>query len=244
MISNKKVGIIIQARMGSTRLPKKVLKHINGKPILSYQIERLKELSYPIYIATTTEAQDDPLEIFAQDHQLLIFRGDEDNVLKRYYECASQYNLDVIVRITSDCPLIDAEIISIGIKQYLEENNELLYLSNTLERTYPRGADFEVFSFLQLADAYENAVDNSDIEHVTVYIWKNKSHKTHIIQFTQTEDFSRFRLTLDTPEDFILIKTLIETYQADKLNMSQICKIMTDNPELPKINEHIEQKKT
>lgn len=243
MIHSKKIGIIIQARMGSSRLPAKVLKQINGKSILSYQVDRVKRLNYPIYIATTVKPQDDQLEEFASENQLSVFRGDEDNVLKRYYECALKNELDVIVRVTSDCPLIDEDVICEGIKRYLDEDDDLLYLSNTLDRTYPRGADFEVFSFYQLEDAYKNAAEISDLEHVTPYIWKNKSGRTRIIQIKKEGDFSRFRLTLDTTEDFLLIQTLIETYNADELNMAEICKIMVDNPSLAKINEHIEQKK-
>lgn len=244
MIHSKKIGIIIQARMGSSRLPAKVLKQIKGKSILSYQVDRVKRLNYPIYIATTAKPQDDQLEEFAFENQLSVFRGDEDNVLKRYYECALKNELDVIVRVTSDCPLIDENVIYEGIKRYLDEDDDLLYLSNTLDRTYPRGADFEVFSFYQLEDAYKNAAEISDLEHVTPYIWKNKSGRTRIIQIKQKGDFSRFRLTLDTTEDFLLIQTLIEAFNADELNMAEICKIMVDNPSLAKINEHIEQKKT
>ena len=242
MISNNtKVGIIIQARMGSTRLPAKIMMLINNKPILKYQIERLSVLGYPLVIATTTGTQDDIIEEFALANELLCFRGDEDDVLKRYYDCADNHNLHTVVRLTSDCPLIDAELINEGISRFLLENNENLYLSNTLERTYPRGADFEIFSFLLLKQAHENAAKQSEREHVTPYIWNNDLVK--VIQIKHNQDHSKYRLTLDTQEDFDLIKILIEEFKADKLNIAQICDIMVNHPALHKINQHIEQKK-
>jgi len=244
MISNDRIGIIIQARIGSTRLPAKIMKLIKGKSILEYQLDRIDVLQYPIFIATTTKSQDDVIEEFAKKKGISFFRGDENNVLKRYYDCAVEYNLETIIRITSDCPLIDPVIIEEGVRQYMGCENDHLYLSNTLERTYPRGADFEVFSFSELSDAYKNAIEESDTEHVTPYIWKNKSGKVEIMQYKQVRDFSEFRLTLDTQEDFELITLLIEKYNADKLNMAQICDIMSENPALATINMHIEQKKT
>ncbi len=244
MISNNKIGIIIQARIGSTRLPAKIMKLIKGKSILDYQLDRINILQYPIFIATTTKPQDNVIEEFAKERGISFFRGDEDNVLKRYFDCAIKYNLSTIIRITSDCPLIDPQIVEQGIRQYLQSKNDHLYLSNTLERTYPRGADFEVFSFSELKDAYENAVEESDTEHVTPYIWRNKSGNVKIAQYKQSRDFSDFRLTLDTPEDFELIKSLIEDYGADKLSMEEICDVMCKNPALAMINNHIEQKKT
>jgi spore coat polysaccharide biosynthesis protein SpsF len=243
MILDKKIGIIIQARMGSSRLPSKVMLNIKEKPILQYEIDRLGSLKYPIYIATTVQPQDDAIVKFATDRNILYYRGSEDNVLQRYYECALLGDLDIIIRITSDCPLIDANIIDYGITQYVNANDDDLYLSNTLDRSYPRGADFEIFSFKQLKNAYESATDLSDIEHVTPYIWKNKSGDINISQIKQDQNFSMFRLTLDTPEDFELIQKLIDIYAADKLDMEGICNIMTQNPDLPMINDHIQQKK-
>lgn len=243
MSAEKRLGIIIQARMGSSRLPSKIMLPINGKPVFQYQIDRLKTLKYPLFIATTIKPQDDAVVDFALNNNLAYSRGSEDNVLARYYECAVKYQLNAIVRLTSDCPLIDAGIINEGIEQYLQADNQQLYLSNTIERTYPRGADFEIFSFQQLKEAYDNATDISDKEHVTPYIWKNKSGKESIVQYKQSRDYSAYRITLDTPEDFELIQKLIEVYQADQLNMMQICDVMTQHPELPLINNHIEQKK-
>lgn len=243
ILSKQKTGIIIQARMGSTRLPEKIMMPIKNKPIFDYQLKRLGTLSYPVFIATTTKSSDDIVEKFAEERGLPCFRGDENNVLSRYYHCAKEHKLENIVRLTSDCPLIDADIIEQGISMYFAQNDVNTYVSNTLDRTYPRGADFEVFSFKQLEIAFEQAVDPVDQEHVTPYIWKNKSGMTKVVQIKNVEDFSAFRLTLDTREDLKLISKLIEQYNADRLSMDEICAILTLYPELSAINHHIEQKK-
>jgi len=244
MSLTKKTGIIIQARMGSSRLPSKIMMLIAGVPVFKYQLDRISGLNAPVFIATTVKPADDQVVKFAEEQGLPYYRGSEENVLSRYYHCAVEFNLDIIVRLTSDCPFIDADIINEGISQYIAADNDQLYLSNTLNRTYPRGADFEIFSFKMLEDAFNNATELSDMEHVTPYIWKNREDKFKIIQLEQDKNYSDFRLTLDTKEDLELIIKLIEVYAAHKLSMTQICDILDQHPELPLINSHIEQKKT
>lgn len=246
MIKNSfnNIGIIIQARMGSTRLPSKIMLQVKGEAIFQTQINRLNSIGYSLYIATTTQPADTAIVDFANQNKIKFYRGDENNVLSRYYECAKFYQLDLIIRLTSDCPLIDSDLIKKGIEQYVAEGNKNLYLSNTIERTFPRGFDFEIFSFQLLEEAYQNASDSLDLEHVTPFIWKNKSGKVSFKQITRNTDDSKYRLTLDTPEDFELLKTLIEHYNADILSGNEIIEIMQKHPELALINEHIEQKKT
>jgi spore coat polysaccharide biosynthesis protein SpsF len=144
----KKVGLIVQARLGSSRLPGKILLTVKSKPIFQYQINRLRDVGYPIIVATTSEIADEEIVDFARDNNLYFFRGSETNVLERFYQCAKYFDLDVVVRLTSDCPLIDPLPIKESILNYLKENNDQLYLSNSLSRTYPRGFDFEIFSFV------------------------------------------------------------------------------------------------
>jgi len=237
------IGIIIQARMGSTRLPSKIMLPINGLPVLQYQINRLKQFNPYIILATTNKIQDLPVVDFATKNQLRYFRGSENDVLNRYFECADFFKLDVIIRITSDCPLIDADILQSAIKDYLDYNDSQLYLSNTIQRSFPRGFDFEIFSFSLLCEANKFAISESDREHVTPYIWKNKSGKTKIKQIVRKEDKSRYRLTLDTPEDLSLIKELIERFEADKLSENDIINILDNNPNIVAINSSVEQKK-
>ena len=240
----KKTGIIIQARMGSTRLPSKIMLEVLGRPMLSYQLERLKTLNYQVYLATTTEDRDDRVEQVAIENNLPFFRGSEANVLKRYYDCAFKNELDIIVRITSDCPFIEPSLIDQAVKHYLQMGDDNLYYSNTIQRTYPRGADFEVFSFKLLREAHDNATETGDREHVTPYIWKNKAGHVKIEQMTQKPNFSKFRLTLDTQEDFSLISKLITDYKAHQLPLDDISQIMAQNADLHHINGHIEQKKS
>ncbi|KAA5544768.1 cytidylyltransferase domain-containing protein [Adhaeribacter rhizoryzae] len=237
------IGIITQARMTSTRLPGKVLLFLGSKPILQYHLDRLQQSNLPIFIATTTNHSDDPLVGFAQAHQIPFYRGDEQNVLSRYYECAKQNNLDVIVRVTSDCPLIDGNLIAAAVQEYLQTPDKQLYLSNCLVRTYPRGFDFEIFSFALLEEAYLKANITSDLEHVTPYINQNKSGQVHFSHFTQPEDKSQYRITLDTPEDFALIRILIQQYKAHQLSANEIIALLDAHPELVRINAAVEQKK-
>lgn len=240
----KNIGIVIQARMGSTRLPSKIMLDVKGEPIFQTQVNRLSFIHYPIYIATTTKPADIAIVEFANKNNIPCYRGDENNVLSRYYECAKKYQLDLIVRLTSDCPLLDAGIIKSGIEHYVSMDDENLYLSNALERTYPRGFDFEIFSFHLLEEAYKNASDEMDKEHVTPYICKNKSGHVKFEHVKREINVSQFRLTLDTPEDFELLKTLIEKHHANLLSGDDIIKLMQQHPELALINQHSEQKKT
>lgn len=238
-----KIGIISQARMTSTRLPGKVLKKIGEKTVLDYHVERLQLFGYPLFIATTTNSSDDPIIDFCLQHNLLFFRGDEQNVLSRYYGCAKENNLDVIVRVTSDCPLIAPELLENGIETYLKSQDPYLYLSNALERTFPRGFDFEIFSFDLLERAFKEATKPEDLEHVTPFIHQNRTGDIHFSHFRNNEDKSAYRITLDTPEDFELLRILIENFHADKLSGKEIMDLLDAHPELVAINAQIEQKK-
>jgi spore coat polysaccharide biosynthesis protein SpsF len=238
-----RIGIITQARMTSTRLPGKIFKKIEQKSLLKYHVDRLSKTGLQIIIATTINHTDDVVQDFAEKEQFLLHRGSENNVLSRYQEAALKFGLDVIIRVTSDCPLIDPHLIRNSLETYLKLNNPRLYLSNGLERTFARGFDFEIFSFELLNEAFLNATDESDLEHVTPYIWKNRSGTTQLYPVKQQVDNSRFRITVDTPEDFELIELLIRRYHADRLSYYEIEQLLVEHPELSVINAHIEQKK-
>ncbi len=235
----KKAGIISQVRMTSTRLPGKVLLPIGQQPLLKYHIHRLAQSGFPVILATTTNLTDDVIADFAKAENLPFYRGDENNVLSRYYFAVLDNQLDIIVRVTSDCPLIDGKLVGEAIEKYRQADNNNLYLSNAIERTFPRGFDFEIFSFTLLKEAFEKANTSFQLEHVTPYIKEHAQHQ-HILL---PQDFSNFRITVDTPEDFELIKILIEKYEAAKLNHLEIIGVLQKHPELVKINAHIEQKK-
>ncbi len=235
----KKIGIISQARITSTRLPGKVLLRINNQPLLKYHSDRLTTSGLGVYIATTTNGTDDLIAQFAELENLPCYRGDENNVLSRFYETAKNNNLDIIVRVTSDCPLVDGNLVKAGVEQYLKLNNEDIYLSNAVVRTFPRGFDFEIFSFKQLEIAYSNASSTFEKEHVTPYI-REHALIEHVVH---TEDASDLRITVDTPEDFELLKILLQDFGAANLSYEKIIQILRSRPELVRINAHIEQKK-
>lgn len=238
-----RIGIISQARMTSTRLPGKVLLTAAGQPLLHYHAERLRQSGLPLYLAVTTNVQDDVLAAWAAANCLPCVRGDEHDVLSRYQFCADTFGLDVVVRVTSDCPLIDGRLVRAGVDAYLRANDPQLYLSNVLQRTYPRGLDFEVFSGELLREAATHATLASDREHVTPYIHQNRSAQVRFAHITRAADASGFRLTVDTAEDFALARTLIEQHQAAALDAEALIALMQAHPELAAINQHIEQKK-
>ncbi|UOQ67930.1 glycosyltransferase family protein [Hymenobacter volaticus] len=239
----KKVGIISQARMTSTRLPGKVLLPVGDQPLLQYHVARVQQSGLPLYLATTTNATDDPLADFAATRHLPCTRGDEQDVLARYQQCAAFNDLDIIVRVTSDCPLLDGQLIAENVQTYIHTDNSRLYLSNVLERTYPRGLDFEIFSRELLEEAFLHATLPADREHVTPYIHQNRSGRVQFQHVTRREDRSLYRLTVDTPEDFQLIQQLIEHYEAATLSTDALIQLLDQHPELVALNAHIEQKK-
>lgn len=242
-VKTSHIGIITQARMTSTRLPGKIFKEVNHKKLLAYHIERLKQTGHEVAIATTVNNTDDCVCDFALDQNIPFHRGSENNVLSRFYETAAKYKFDTIVRVTSDCPLIDPNLICSSVEKYIKINDPNVYMSNALQRTYARGFDFEIFSMQLLREAYIKATDPVDLEHVTPYIWKNRNGNVVFEHIRQLIDNSRFRITVDTPEDFDLIRILIEDYKADSLSHNEIENILIQHPELVSVNAHIEQKK-
>jgi spore coat polysaccharide biosynthesis protein SpsF len=236
-------GIISQARMGSTRLPGKVLRTARGISMLQYHVERLQCSGLPICIATTTLPEDDCLEMHAQQLGVACFRGSSADVLSRYYGAATHLGLQTVVRVTSDCPLIDGFLIGETVRRYQTVADPLAYVSNGIHRTFPRGLDFEVFSYPLLAEAQKYATSISDREHVTPYLHQNRSGQVSITQVVRSPDASAFRVTLDTPEDFQLLKILLEDYHADSLTTEDLVALLNNHPELVALNSAIEQQK-
>jgi spore coat polysaccharide biosynthesis protein SpsF len=238
------VAIITQARVNSSRLPNKIFKEAKNVSFLSHHISRLRETDLRVIIATTNNGSEQPIVAFCESNGLDCFCGDENNVLKRFYECAKKFGVTTIIRVTSDCPLIDPAVITQGLSAYQKYNNENVYYSNTIQRMYPRGMDYEIFSFKLLEEAFLNATDDSDKEHVTPYIWKNTSGNIQVKQDAAlNEDCSNYRITLDTTEDNELLTKLIEEYDAEKLDCRAIIEILKEHPQLVQINNMIEQKK-
>ncbi|GAA0434774.1 hypothetical protein GCM10008983_09180 [Lentibacillus halophilus] len=242
-----KITAIVQARMGSTRLSGKVMKELKGNTILSHVIQRLKQakLIDDIIIATTEHSSDNVIEREAEQNGVRVTRGSEQDVLERYYNAAKGNNTDVIVRITSDCPLIDPFIVDEMIKFYLENDYSLVTNAGAeyQQRTFPRGMDTEVFSFEVLEDAYVNGEKEYQREHVTPYIYEQEGNSIHY--FKNDRDFSDYRLTLDTEEDFQLITEIYNKLYTGNHDfyLNDIVNLLKKEPKLYDINAHIEQKK-
>ena len=240
----KKITAIIQARMGSTRLPKKVLSDIVGKPMLWHVIDRVKKskLIDEIILATTTNKDDIEIVSFAKDNNILFFQGSEENVLDRYYQTAIKHDAKDIVRITADDPLKDPEIIDKVIKTYLE--NDADYVSNTIEPTFPLGLDVEVFSFSALDKAWKKAVEKFEKEHVTPYIYTNPDKFKLINVKNEGENLYHHRWTVDTKEDLEFTRKIFnKLYEEGKIFlMKDILELVKSNPNIRKINENIKSK--
>ena len=209
----KKIACIIQARSNSKRLPNKILKKISGKTVLEILISRLKKSKKidKIIIATTNKKNDDIIIKIAQKNQVDYYRGNESNVLKRYYDCANKFNLDNILRITSDCPLSDKKLIDKMIGIYL--TSKVDYISNTIKRTFPDGLDVEIFNFRALHQAFKYAKSKFEKEHVTQYFFKDKNIKK--INYKNDIDLSKKRWTLDYHNDFLFISSVFNYFKPD-----------------------------
>ncbi|MCK5629672.1 MAG: glycosyltransferase family protein [Nanoarchaeota archaeon] len=240
-----KVVAIIQARMGSTRLPGKIMKEILGKPVILWDLDRisLSKLIDEIVVAIPYGKENDVIvdTIKEYNDKIVITRGSENDVLDRYYQAAVQANADVVVRITSDCPLIDPVVIDNVIEQFLD--NDCDYCSNSLTRTYPRGLDTEVFSFKSLEEAWKEAKKDHEREHVTPYIIENPD-KFKLLNVANGIDLSHLRWTLDTKDDFEFISAIYKWIYPKKqlFLMDDIFELLGKKPELIDINRHIEQK--
>lgn len=203
---------IIQARMGSTRLPGKVLKEACGKALLELLVERLKysKAIDKIIVATSqSEADDEITELCSKDN-ILFFRGSEDDVLDRFFQAASFFGAkegDAVIRITGDCPLIDPTVVDSVAELFLGADFD--YVSNVLPPTYPDGLDVEILKFSTLKEIWEKAYLASDREHVTCYI-ENNIDEFSIGNLESEKDYSSIRLTVDEPEDFEIVKNIFE----------------------------------
>jgi len=244
-----KIGAIIQARTSSTRLSGKVLKELpyaSGITCLEQVIRRLKKSKRlnEIIIATTKEKEDNEIIIIAKKENAKYFRGSKEDVLSRYYFAAKENDIDLIVRITSDCPCIDADITDLTIDDHI--NRMADYTTNSLVRTYSHGLDVEVFNFNALEKAYKNATKNYEKEHVTPYINRNPQiFKINIIKATKELYAPDVRITLDTEEDYALLCAVFDyLYPKNKyFNAYDIVNLFNQKPWLKLVNKKIIQKK-
>ena len=220
---NLNIHIIVQARTGSTRLPRKVMKELEDKIVLQHVIDRLKLSKYAsdIIICTTQKKEDDIISDFCLTNKINIYRGSEFNVLERYYETAQYYKSDIIVRVTSDCPLIDVSYIDMMIDHFLKSDLQYLGPKYYGNHCFPDGFNGEVFWFDILEEAYLNA-NHNEKEHVTTYMIKKykKEEFNYPILYKKYRNinFSSLHLSLDTQEDYKLLKNIFKNVYLKKNN--------------------------
>ena len=223
---NKNIHIIIQARTGSSRLPGKVLKKLNNKIVLKHVVDRLMKSKYSnkVIVCTSIKKQDDVIKDFCISNNIHFYRGSELNVLNRYYETASKYKSDIIVRCTSDCPLIDAHYVDLLIKTFL--NKDLKYLGPKYSGNQKAdGFNCEIFTFDVLKEANINANKN-ELEHVSDYIIKKYKTEEFIypIEYNNFKnlDFNNLHLSLDTPNDYKLLQNIFDNVYSKKNDFTLI----------------------
>lgn len=235
-----KVLAITQARVGSTRLPEKIIKTINGETLLAIHLKRIlqSKLITVLKVATTHEDGVEQITDICNTCGVGYYQGSLNDVLDRFYQTALPEKPEWVVRLTSDCPLIDPAVIDKVIQAAI--SNNLDYTSNTLNPTYPDGIDVEVFKFSALEKAHTDAILTSEREHVTPYIWKNSDLKGGTLfkafSLENEEDLSAIRLTVDTAEDFEVIKKLIEIEGTQK-DWKTYVNTLNNNPEIKAINQ-------
>ncbi len=238
-----KIVTIIQARMSSTRLPGKVMLPLAGKPLLQRMTERVlkSEFAGTVVVATTLEKVDDQIVQLCKQEQFHCFRGDSTNLLDRHYQAALEFGADVVLKVPSDCPLIDPKIIDRVIGFYRNNAGDYDYVSNLHPASYPDGNDVELMTFPALERAWKNSVKQLEKEHTTPYIWENQDHFRigNVLWETERDLSKTCRLTIDYQEDYELIKKIFEhLYPQDpEFSLNDILSLLEQQPDLMKVNE-------
>nr|WP_029215855.1 glycosyltransferase family protein [Pseudoalteromonas flavipulchra] len=237
-----KVQIIIQARMTSTRLPGKVMLPLCGKSVLQVMLERLEKWHDNIIIATTDDGSEAPVIDLCKSLDIAYFQGSTEDVLGRYYLAATKFGANedtAIVRLTSDCPLIDCDLVTEAISTYLNHDFDAVSLGP--HSGFPRGLDTAVFSYKLLQTTHEKATSTPDREHVTLGMSKFNSYSSYVI--SAMEDLSHYRLTLDEPDDYTAIQAIYQQFNNNlNFSYSELLETLKNHPHLADINKHVEQK--
>ena len=233
-MENKNYSLIIQARFSSKRFPNKILKRVKGKTVLAIMLERLKKKFKNKIIVAIAKSNSKKIVNICKQQKVNFFLGSNNNVLDRYYKCAQKNQINTIVRIPSDCPLVDPEIIKKGLKKFFLTKVE--YVSNLTPPSYIDGNDVESFSIKTLKKIYKKAKSSFDKQHVTTYLRRNIK-KFNTMNFAENENLAlKYRLTLDYKEDLIVIKKILANKNIF-LNYKSIESIFKKNPEISKINK-------
>ncbi len=237
-----KTVAIVQARMGSTRLPGKVLKDIGGCSALTRVVRRARRarLLDAVVVATTVEIADEIIMDECARLQVAAFRGSELDVLDRYVQAARAFEAEAVVRITSDCPLIDPEVIDLTVRAFREQAPD--YASIGLKRTFPRGLDTEVMTIAALERAGREAREPYQRVHVTPYLYQHPE-LFRLLEVTGPHDYGHYRWTLDTPADLDFIRAVYaRLHNTDEFGWRDVLRVLEREPELIEINRHVTQK--
>ena len=241
-----KVVAIIQARMTSTRLPGKVLKRASGLTMLERMLERVQQarLVNQVVVATTTDPTDDAIVKACRRYGTEVFRGSLQDVLDRYYQAAKHFQADIVVRLTADCPLIDAPLIDAVVDALIA--NQMDFACNRLPppftRTYPIGLDVEACTFAALESAWLNATQKHEREHVLPYLYAVPG-RFKVLKLDHTEDLGHLRWTLDTPQDLILLRRIYRHFQGrNDFSWLDVLRLQQQKPQIFEVNAGIRHK--
>ena len=233
------IGCIAQARMGSSRLPDKTLMKLDKKnTVLDFVINQLlhSKTIEKIVIATTNLKEDDVIENHVKNLKVDCFRGDPNDVLDRYYQCAKKYSFKTIVRITCDCPLLDPNIVDLVVDKY--KNQKCDFATNTIHRTFPYGTEVEVFSFETLEKTWKNAKMPFEREHVTPFI-RDPQNGFKLTNTEHQKDLSHLRYTVDRVEDLKLVKEIVKNILTRPILIQNILDLYKNKPEIFEINKNV-----
>jgi spore coat polysaccharide biosynthesis protein SpsF (cytidylyltransferase family) len=235
------IAAIVQARMGSTRLPGKTLMKVAGRPLLAHLVERARRIRglTTVIIATTDQPADTAIVDFAKKQGLDYYRGSENDVLDRFYRTAKRFGVSVIVRVTPDCPLFDPGVAQRVLRTFIDARGAYDYVSNTQPPTYPDGLDTEVFSFDALERAWQEAKRESEREHVTPYIWnESNSFRRYNVEH-EGENLSDHRWTVDEPADLEFVREVYARLGDGPFGLDEVLSLLSREPELREINRGI-----
>lgn len=238
------ISIVVQARMSSSRLPKKVLLPILGESLLYRMIERLQQIKHKasIVIATSENAEDDVIQDFCQAKNITCFRGSLNNLLDRHYQVGVLTNADIVIKIPSDCPLIDPRIVDKVLDFYFENEGKYDFVSNLHPATYPDGNDVEIMTFDALKKTWQEATRPLELEHTTPYFWENpdKFRLANVTWETGLDYSMSHRFTIDYYADYLFIKKVFEELypQNPAFSLEDILSLLQEKPEIYEINQH------
>jgi spore coat polysaccharide biosynthesis protein SpsF len=230
--------IVVQARMGSTRLPGKVMLSLAGVPMVQRLLERLSSLKEPVILAISNQPADQAMVPIARQFGATVFVGSENDVLDRFASAVASLPVKAIVRLTADCPLIDPGMVDSALDLFFHLHVD--YLSNTLHRTYPRGFDIEIVSKEALVSAARDAKTPREREHVTPFILEHPE-RFRCACFVSSDDLSSWRLTVDTKEDAALIERILSEL-TEPFSYEMVREVLLRHPEWKHLNAHVKQK--